>query len=53
MQRFDTLFNVLEWAFTLLFTVEYVLRLACVRHPWRYATSHFWGSVEFQVGYRA
>jgi voltage-gated potassium channel len=37
----DTLFNVLEWGFTLLFTVEYVLRLACVRHPLRYATSFF------------
>ena len=41
MERHDTLFNVLEWVFTLLFTVEYVLRLACVRHPWRYATSFF------------
>jgi voltage-gated potassium channel len=41
MQRYDTLFNVLEWGFTLLFTVEYVLRLACVRNPWRYATSFF------------
>ncbi len=34
-------FHVLEWAFTLLFTVEYVARLACVNHPWRYATSFF------------
>ncbi len=41
MDRYETLFNVLEWGFTLLFTVEYVLRLACVRHPWRYATSFF------------
>jgi voltage-gated potassium channel len=39
--RFGTLFDVLEWGFTLLFTVEYVLRLACVRHPLRYATSFF------------
>jgi voltage-gated potassium channel len=36
-----TLFNVLEWGFTLLFTVEYVLRLACIQRPWRYATSFF------------
>jgi voltage-gated potassium channel len=43
--RFGTLFNVLEWGFTLLFTVEYALRLACVRHPWRYATS-FYGIVD-------
>jgi len=38
---YDTLFDVIEWGFTLLFTVEYVLRLACVRHPLRYATSFF------------
>ena len=29
----------LEWFFTLAFTVEYVARLACVRHPLRYARS--------------
>jgi voltage-gated potassium channel len=39
--RYGTLFDVLEWGFTLLFTAEYVLRLACVRHPLRYATSFF------------
>ena len=41
----EMLFDVLEWAFTLLFTVEYVLRLASVRHPLRYATS-FYGIVD-------
>ena len=35
------LFEVLEWGFTALFTVEYIARLVCVRHPWRYATSFF------------
>ncbi len=35
------LFAVLEWFFTALFTVEYVLRLICVRHPLRYARSAF------------
>ena len=39
--RHGTLFDVLEWGFTLLFTAEYLLRLWCVRHPWRYATSFF------------
>jgi voltage-gated potassium channel len=39
--RHGDLFNVLEWGFTLLFTVEYLLRLACVRHPVRYARSFF------------
>ena len=39
--RYDREFQFLEWAFTALFTVEYAARLACVRHPWRYATSFF------------
>ncbi len=30
-----------EWVFTILFTVEYVLRLACVPVPRRYARSFF------------
>ncbi len=30
-----------EWTFTLLFTVELILRLICVRRPWRYAVSFF------------
>ena len=34
------LFTV-EWGFTLLFTVEYLLRLVSVRRPFRYATSFF------------
>ncbi len=38
---YGTVFYVAEWGFTILFTVEYVLRLACVRQPWRYATSFF------------
>jgi voltage-gated potassium channel len=39
--RYDGEFQFLEWAFTALFTVEYIARLSCVRHPWRYATSFF------------
>lgn len=39
--RHGKAFEVLEWAFTILFSVEYLLRLACVRHPIRYATSFF------------
>jgi len=34
-------FHAIEWVFTVLFTLEYVARLSCVRHPWRYATSFF------------
>jgi len=34
-------FNVLEWLFTVLFTIEYLGRLLCVERPWRYARSFF------------
>ncbi|OIN90822.1 MAG: ion transporter [Comamonadaceae bacterium CG1_02_60_18] len=30
-----------EWFFTVIFTLEYAARLACVRHPLRYALSFF------------
>jgi voltage-gated potassium channel len=33
--------RALEWGFTVLFTLEYVLRLASVRQPLRYARSAF------------
>ena len=36
-----TLLYVLEWVFTGLFTIEYVLRLMSVRRPLRYAFSFF------------
>lgn len=39
--RHDGAFDVLEWTFTALFTLEYAARLACTRRPLRYATSVF------------
>ena len=39
--RYGDLFYTLEWIFTILFTVEYFLRLICVGRPSRYATSFF------------
>src|SRR3569623_98630 len=30
--RYEAALHALEWTFTLLFTVEYALRLACVRY---------------------
>jgi voltage-gated potassium channel len=39
--RHEALLNVFEWTFTLLFTAEYLLRLASVQRPLRYATSFF------------
>ena len=32
---------VMEWLFTIAFTIEYIARLLCVRHPLKYATSFF------------
>ncbi|MDM7953714.1 MAG: ion transporter [Cyanobium sp. CZS 25K] len=39
--NWDGPFNVLEWGFTLVFTLEYMLRLLCVGSPQRYARSFF------------
>jgi voltage-gated potassium channel len=36
-----TLLLQAEWAFTILFTIEYILRLISVRKPWKYAVSLF------------
>ncbi len=38
-ERHGRLLDGFEWTFTLLFTVEYLLRIACVRQPLRYMTS--------------
>jgi len=35
---YGNLFNFLELAFTILFTIEYFLRLICVGRPSRYAS---------------
>lgn len=40
-QAHGPLLHVLEWGFTLVFTVEYVLRLACTERPRKYALSFF------------
>ncbi len=39
--RYGRWLYVLEWLFTILFTVEYILRLLCVGNIRRYATSFF------------
>jgi voltage-gated potassium channel len=40
-ERYGRLLRGIEWAFTILFTIEYVVRLYCVREPARYARSFF------------
>lgn len=44
-QRYGTWFYVAEWVLTVLFTIEYLLRLYSVRKPWLYARS-FYGVVD-------
>ena len=39
--RHRDVFRMLEWFFTLAFTVEYLCRLACLRRPAKYARSVF------------
>ena len=39
--RHAMVMNVLEWGFTLMFTLEYATRLYCVENRLRYATSFF------------
>ena len=39
--EWGAVFRVAEWVFTVIFTVEYVMRLLAVRRPLRYALSFF------------
>lgn len=43
---FPILFMVLETFLTFLFTIEYILRIYCLRKPWRYIFS-FYGIIDF------
>ncbi len=43
--RYGTLLYVVEWFFTILFSIEYIMRLFAVGKPWRYVRS-FYGIVD-------
>lgn len=38
---YGTQLYTIEWVFTIIFTIEYALRLMTVGRPWKYATSFF------------
>lgn len=38
-EQYEILFFVLEWTFTILFTIEYILRLTISQHPRKYVFS--------------
>ena len=40
-RQFGEFLYAAEWFFTILFSIEYILRLISVRRPWRYALSFF------------
>lgn len=40
-EKYGDFLYAAEWFFTILFSVEYILRLISVRRPWRYALSFF------------
>jgi voltage-gated potassium channel len=37
--KYGSLFYTLEWVFTFIFTIEYILRLICIKKPWSYVFS--------------
>jgi len=39
--QYGAIMRVAEWAITIAFTIEYALRLSCVKRPSKYATSFF------------
>lgn len=44
-EKYAELFRILEWLFTMIFTIEYLLRLYCVFKPIKYALS-FYGIID-------
>jgi voltage-gated potassium channel len=40
-EKYGTLFAVLEWTFTILFTIEYALRLIVLKYPIKFVFSFF------------
>lgn len=38
---YGNLFNIIEWVITILFTVEYILRIITVKSPWKYIFSWY------------
>lgn len=45
-EKYGDLLYIVEWIFTVIFTIEYLLRLFCVGKPLKYAFS-FYGIVDF------
>ncbi len=44
-EQWHALLAIAKWVFTGLFTIEYALRIYCVKKPWKYIFS-FWGVID-------
>ncbi|WP_194768738.1 ion transporter [Tamlana sp. I1] len=44
-EHYHTFLNISEWIITILFTVEYILRVATAKRPWQYIFS-FYGLID-------
>ncbi len=40
-QQYEQIFDTLEWSFTILFSIEYIVRILCIRRPSVYIFSFF------------
>lgn len=47
-EQFGSLFYILEWFFTILFSIEYLLRIYSIKKPYYYMTS-FYGIVDLMA----
>ena len=45
-ERYASIFNIAEWVITILFTIEYILRIISIHHPKDYIFS-FYGIIDF------
>ncbi|TVZ55095.1 voltage-gated potassium channel [Lutibacter sp. Hel_I_33_5] len=43
--KYHTFLNIAEWIITILFTIEYILRLIAIKKPWKYVFS-FYGIID-------
>ena len=44
--KYHDFFNISEWVVTILFTIEYILRIVCIQRPSKYIFS-FFGIIDF------
>ncbi len=44
--KYHTFLDISEWVVTILFTIEYILRIVSVKNPWKYVFS-FYGMIDF------